>query len=123
MEIKEFTQPVSDIGDSAKEYVNIKIDEFKLKTTKQLSSAVNIIFAWILIAFVAIFTLSFLAVALGLWVGELLSSQVYGFLIVGGVFLLVTIVLIICRKKLFINAMVRTFVKILFKNDEDEEDL
>ncbi|MDD2595317.1 MAG: hypothetical protein PHD11_05810 [Bacteroidales bacterium] len=123
MDIKELTQPIEDIGDSAKEYVNLKITEAKLKATKHAASSLNIIFAWLVVILASSLALLFLACSLAIWIGQLLGSQIFGFLIVGGALLIATVILFLCRKRLFVNGMVRTFVRILFENEDNEDDL
>ncbi len=120
MDVKEISKPIEDVGKSAREYVNVKIDQAKLRLAKELSQICNILFAWMIIILAIALTTGFLCAALGQWVGQMVGSVSLGYLISGGVLLIVTLLLIICKRHLFINGLVRTFVKIFFDDESDK---
>ena len=60
----------------------------------------------------AFFTVLFLFVALGFFLGNLLNNVALGFLVVGGLYLLLTMCSILARYKIrlvFINLIIRSF--------------
>ncbi len=107
-----------DITDSAKEYVNLKIDEYKLRSVEGLSTLFNLIFFIIVATIVAGVALQLLGFAAGYAIGEATGSNALGFTIMGVIFLLVVLVLYLCRKRLFVNQLVRLFIKLFFDNGQ-----
>lgn len=116
-----YLKPVEDLGRDTREYVDIKVDEVKLKVTKGLSISLNHLLSMILL----LFTLSIvlLAIAFGciLLLGQWLDSYAGGAFIMAGIFLIVTLVVFLLRKKLFVNGFVKMFAGIFFDNDKEEE--
>ena len=104
-----FTRPAEDFAKSAAEYIDLKVDEVKLRTAKGLSITLNQILLATL--FLSLGSIVLMAAAFGgvLLLGDLVGSYAAGAFIVAGVFLL--------RKKLFLNGFVRMFINLFF----DEE--
>ena len=121
MDSRSFLGPLEDIGNSVKDYADNRLDQLKLKTTKRLSSSLAVLFAWVVIVMVVLVAFSFLALALGAWLGEILGSQAYGMLIISGIFLVIALVLFLLRKRIFVNGLVRAFIGLFFEKDEKNE--
>ncbi|HPW37639.1 MAG TPA: hypothetical protein PK922_14350 [Syntrophorhabdus sp.] len=121
MDSRTFLGPLEDIGNSVKDYAGNRLDQLKLKTTKRLSASLAVLFAWVVIVMVILVAFSFLALALGAWLGEILGSQAYGMLIISGIFLVVALVLFLLRKRIFVNGLVRAFISIFFEKNEISE--
>ncbi|MCQ2182279.1 MAG: hypothetical protein MJY89_02600 [Bacteroidales bacterium] len=99
-----------------KTYVNLRIDEVKLKAIKGISSTFGKLFSFLLILAVFIILLGLLSVALVQWLNGIFKAPI-GTLIVAGAFLVLFAVLVLCRKKLFRN----TFIKPLAETFFDDE--
>ena len=112
-----FTRPAEDFAKSAAEYIDLKVDEVKLRTAKGLSITLNQILLATL--FLSLGRIVLMAAAFGgvLLLGDLVGSYAAGAFIVAGVFLLIMGVLFLLRKKLFLNGFVRMFINLFF----DEE--
>lgn len=57
---------------------------------------------------------------------QLTGSWIYGFLIMGGIFILLFIILLLLRKKIMVNPIIKKLSSILFKEEvelPDEEEL
>lgn len=116
--MSEFTRPLEDLSRNATEYVDMKVDELKLRTVKGLSVAMNELVAVVLILSVA--TIVIMAFAFGsvLLIGDLIGSYAAGAFIVSAVFLVLLIVLFSIRKKLFLNSFLKLFLGLFFSEDE-----
>ena len=77
-----------------KDYVDLKADELKLRTTKGLSLAMGRLVAMLLLANLLIVVLALLAVVLIHWIGEWTGSLAIASSIVCGIFLILLIVLV-----------------------------
>lgn len=110
--------PFEDIADSAKEYANLKIDEYKLRSVEGLSTLFNLVLFIIVATIVAGVALQLLGLAAGYAIGEATGSNALGFTIMGILFLIVVLVLYLRRKKLFVNQLVRLFIKLFFDNGQ-----
>ncbi len=100
------------------EYVNLKIDDLKLRTAKGLSITLNKLLLSIM--FLVLGGIALMALAFGgvLLIGEVLGNYAAGAFIVAAFFLLVILVLFLLRKKLFLNGFVRMFIGLFFEDEE-----
>lgn len=96
-----------------KTYINLRIDEVKLKLIKSISSTFSRLFSYLLILAVFIILLGLLSVALVQWLNGVFEAPL-GTLIVAGFFLLLFVVLILCRKKLFRNTFIKPLAETFF---------
>lgn len=110
----DFIKPVEDLGRSTAEYVDMKIDDMKLRTAKGLSVTLNRVILTIL--FLNIGGIVLMAAAFGgvLLIGDLIGSYAAGAFIVSGFFLIVLAILFIFRNKLFLGGLVKMFVRLFF---------
>ena len=106
---------MSDIRD----YIDLKTDELKLRTTKGLSSALGRMTATLLLVGLLLIVLSLLVVVLISWLSRWLDSLPLACTIVCGFFLLVLVVVFCLRKRLFRDTFVKIFIQV-FYDDEQE---
>ena len=104
-----------------RDYVDLKIDDLKLRTVNGLSVSVSKILSTIMI--IGVISTIFFALSFGfiMLLGEWIGSYGWGALIVAGVLLLALCVLLILRNKLFSNSFVQLFVKLFFGSPDEEE--
>lgn len=100
---------------NTRDYIDLRIEQLKLKGTDTASQALGTLLAWILIIAIALMVLTVLAFGGILLLGKALGNYALGAFIVGGGLLLVLLVLWICRKNLFRG----TFIRLL----SDERDV
>ena len=100
---------------NTRDYIDLRIEQLKLKGTDTASQALGTLLAWILIIAIALMVLTVLAFGGILLLGKALDNYALGAFIVGGGLLLVLLVLWICRKKMFRG----TFIRLL----SDERDV
>lgn len=112
---------LAELAQEAREYADLRIDEFKLKATRGLSTALGQTLAFLLIFAVLALVLGLLAFALLQWLNGLLGAP-WGTLIVAGVFLIVLAVLWLMRQHLFRDLFVKLFIDVFYDNDAEEEE-
>mgnify|MGYP007069849449 CR=1 FL=1 len=113
--MSDFTKPVEDLGTNASEYIDLRIDELKLKTAKGLSLTFSKLLYMLLVLFVVSIIMISIAIGGVMWIGELVGSYAGGAAIVAGFFLLVLGVLILLRKKMFRDTFVPLFINLFFE--------
>lgn len=110
---------IQQLASDVKDLVDLRMDEFKLKSVKALSSSLSVLCSVLLIAGVAIIALGLLAYALLQWLNALLGEP-WGTLIVFGVFAIVLAFLVASRRGLFRDSFVKLFSESFFSPDDDE---
>ncbi len=112
------SSPFEEITDSAKEYVNLKMDEYKLRGVEGLSTLFSTVLFIIIAAIVAGVALQMLGLAAGYAIGEATGSTALGFTVMGAIFIVVVLVLYLLRKRLFVNQLIRIFIKLFFDDGQ-----
>lgn len=105
------------IGKDVQEYVKLAIDEVKLKTTRALSNALSQFLASLVIICTVSLVIGLLSIALLQWINGLLGAP-WGTLLVAGFFVLVLIILCLCRKQMFRDMFVKLFIDAFYDEDE-----
>lgn len=108
------------LAGETRDYVNLAIDEVKLKTTRGLSTALGQILSWLIIIAVLSLVLGLLSLALLQWINRLVGSP-WGTLIVAAVFGLALLILFLNRQKLFRDMFVKLFIDVFYDTDDDEQ--
>lgn len=114
--MSDFTRPVEDLGQKTTEYIDLRVDEFKLKTAKGLSLTLSKLLYMLLVLFVVSIIMISIAVGGVMWIGEMVGSYAGGAAIVAAFFLLVLGVLVLLRKRLFRNTFVPLFIDLFFED-------
>jgi cytochrome c biogenesis protein CcdA len=122
MEIRKHYKDTNDEGlaSSIKEYVNMKIDLFALKSVEDISIVSSKVILILIYAMLGVVILQLTGFALSYFIGELLNSTALGFLIVGGVFIIAFLTVFLLRKKLFTNSIVKMFINMFFNSNKEE---
>ena len=108
---------------SVKEYVDLRLSEFKLKGTRGASKVLSLLLSMFLVIIVIAIVLNLLAYMLVRWLDGVLGFP-WGVLIVLGVFLVLLAVLWFFRKGIFKNVFIRSLAgnpSISTENDLDME--
>ena len=102
-----------------REYVDLKADELKLKSTQGLSLAMSRLTVVLLLVGLLIIVLALLAVVLIQWLGRLTGSLAVASSIVCGFVGLVLAVVFFLRKRLFRDTFVKLFIGIFYGDDQE----
>lgn len=101
-----------------KKYINLRIDEIKLKSTKGLTMAMSRLVSLFLIIIVLAITLGLLALALVQFLNGLVGTP-WGTLIVWGAFMILLIILILNSKTLFNKTFLKIFLDVFYDDGID----
>jgi hypothetical protein len=113
----KITNNLTELNDSVKNLVQVKIDLLKLSLLKKLSIFFSHLFSYMIVILFSVLILMFGAAAFSIWYGEAYGSFTEGFLISTGIFVLLAAIFIIFRKQLLTNALLRRFSEALFEDD------
>ena len=119
----EFRKPAEDLAGSTADYINLKIDEVKLRTAKGLSLTLNRLFLALLFFHLGSIVLTALGFGAILLIGDLVGSYSAGAFIVAGAFLLVIALLWAFRGRLFRNGLIRLFIGIFFSDNDNSDEI
>lgn len=115
----EFTRPVKDLAEDVKEYVNLRVDDVKLRAVKGLSISMSRLLSMIIVLIAASMAMFALSAGLILIVGHAIGSVAVGAFIVAAFFVIATLVLLRLKDRLFVNAFVKTLVGVFFDKEEE----
>lgn len=100
------------IANSGETYIKKSQEYYTLKAFQQLSISISLVTKVLVIGGLLFISLVFLAIALAMFIGNSLGNLALGYIIIAGVFLLVTG--IIYLKRTFINNMVVKSLSVKF---------
>lgn len=120
--MNNFREPIDQLVQDGKRYVEVQLDSVKLRSIKGLSQGFSTVASLLLIFILgSVFTLA-LSFALVMWLGELLGSYVVAAFIVSGVLLVALVACILLRDRLFKNTFVGAFRDVLDPDQPLKED-
>lgn len=120
--MNHFREPVDQLVQDGKNYVEKQLDSVKLRSVKGLSQGFSTVASLLLIFILgSVFALA-LSFALVMWLGELMGSYVVAAFIVSGVLLVALVTCILLRSKLFKNTFVGAFRDVLDPDQPLKED-
>ena len=111
---EELKDNIEDIQANTKAYVESSIAYYKLLGFKVAVKSTTLILKFVLISMCIIFVLLFLSVAAALAIGKSMDSYVVGFLIVAGVYLVLTLLLLMIKNKIVEGPIFEKFSDIFF---------
>lgn len=98
-----------------KEYINLKVDEYKLRGVEGLATLTGKAIFFLLSTMIGGVVLQLAGLALALLVSQLVGNMALGFAIVALLFAVVLAMLFVARKRLFVNRLVRMYIGLFFK--------
>lgn len=109
---------IPDIIDKVSALIRIKIEHFKLEAQGQIASIVSRIIAFFVVLVLVFSSMLFFGFALAFFLNSWLKSEFLGFLIVGGIFSLLLVLVAISIKS---EKLSRFLEEVLLKQTEDKE--
>lgn len=119
LNLNDLTRPAEKLADDVKEYLSMQEDRLKLEATKAASTGLARVLAMVLIilvAFVALLLISFASVLL---LGEAIGSYALAAFIVAAAAIALFSVLLLCKKRLFVNTFVKLFIDIFYGDGKE----
>ena len=111
-----------DLAEHVKEYINNRMDAVKLNAAEKSSKLAATVIASVVVAMFFITFLFFASTALAFVFSKLTGELWLGFLIVGGIYLLLGAVVWLLRDRILQLPIMNALLQQLFTDDEDEED-
>ena len=119
LNLNDLAKPAENLADDIKDYISMQEDKLKLETTKAASTSIARLLAMVLIILVAFVALLLLSFACVLLLGEAMHSYSAAAFIVAGVVIILTALLFLCKKKLFVNTFVKLFIDVFYGNGKE----
>lgn len=108
-----------------KDYVSLNYDLLRLNLVEKLSLIIALILSLFIGIVLVITAIVYFSLAFVHWTGMFFESLIPGFLILGGLFIVLFLIFFLLRKRLFINPMIKLLSSIMFnepKKPQDDED-
>ncbi len=112
---------LGEISETAREYINLRLDEYKLKGVENFSLLSNKILVILISTMLGAVILQLLGFAFAFLIGELIGSTALGFAIMALVFGCILGIIYARRNTLFTNRMVRMYMKMFFGNNTQQK--
>ena len=122
MDANENNSRLDDFSRTAREYVNLRLDEYRLKGVENFSIISNKALVMLVATMLGAVILQLLGFAFAFFIGDLLGSTALGFVIMALLFLCALCFIYAKRETLFIGKMIRMYMKMFF-GDNSFEDL
>jgi len=121
MEGKSFLDGLFGLREDLQNYLETKVSYYGLTAFEKAVRLLIVLLGNGIIVVTLLVAVFFLAGAGALYLGSLLESHTLGFLITGGFFLLVALLLMLFRKRIFGPCIIRSLANIFFTDDHENQ--
>mgnify|MGYP000064712405 CR=1 FL=1 len=121
METLEEKSTLENLADHVKEYFHTSFEIVKLKVIDKSLAIVSQLISGIMLALIFIIAFMFLSIGVAIWISSSLDNPFAGFLIVGGVYLVLAIIISSAKEKLIITPVSNIFIKSIFKEEKEND--
>ena len=115
MAFDELNNNADSIKKETKAYIDSTVTYYKLWGLKVTAKSTKFLFKFIVMMFCLLMLLFFASTAAAMAIGNLIESQVGGFLIVAGIYLVVTIVLLLTKNQFLDKIILKKLSSIFFE--------
>jgi ABC-type sugar transport system permease subunit len=115
MAFEELKENAENIQDQLKSFTDANLAYYKLKSFKTVMSYSTTMLKILLLATCLMFVLVFCSIALAFALSAYFDNYVFGFLSVGGIYIVVMIILYLARNIIIEGPILKKFSKIIFK--------
>ncbi len=102
---------ISELLHQTMDYVDTRIDLFKLRAIQKLTEGASSILSKIIVGGIFIIAFALLSIGLAIYIGKLLGETEYGFFVVGGGVIVAGIIFYALRHKLVKAPISASFIK------------
>ncbi len=100
-----------------RKYLELRLNELKLNAVDGLAVALNRVLSLMMAIMLGAIALAALAFGTVLLLGDIIGSQAVAAFIMGGFFIFILALMLLLRKRLFVNMFVRLFIGIFYENE------
>ena len=104
-------------ADHIKQYAEAKMDLFRLEISDRIANTVSSLSSIILIAILSLFIFMFLSIGAAMWINKIYDDSSMGFFIVGGFYLLLTVILYVFRENLIKVPVINILLSKLYPDE------
>ncbi len=116
MAFDEVKEDIRDIKSNAKAFLDSNIEFYQLWGFKVITKATSFMLKVFLLSLFSMLTLLFISIAAAFAIGKALESFTLGFLIVGGVYLILSFVIYYYKNVIIEKPLIRKFSDIFFND-------
>ncbi len=113
--IEDRKEMVEELFEKGGDYIQTNLQLIKLKATDKVATIVSNLAAQIAVVFLGFFFLLMLNIGIAFWIGEAIGKTHYGFMIVAGFYLLMTIILSIFKNELIKKPIINSIISQVLK--------
>jgi hypothetical protein len=121
MDGKEILGHIASLKDNVRQYLETKISYYGILAFEKAVKLLSMIMANLVTMTFLMIALLFLSGAAALAIGKLLDSYILGLLIIGGLYLLLSLIFITFRKSIFGRMAIKIVLKIFTDEDADSK--
>ncbi len=116
MAFEDIKENVEQVHDETRAYIDSTVAYYKLWGFKVMMKSTTLTVKLVLITICFLMTLLFGSVAIALAIGSALKNNVLGFLIVSGIYLVLTIIFCLVKHQVAEGTILRKFSEIFFND-------
>lgn len=118
--MKDHTEEAQAVVNTVKDYLKARQELILLKVVDKSTQIIASTICWVKIAVLAGFSLLFFSIGIGFFLAEKTGSTCLGFLIVGGFYLLMTLIVVFTRKNLIQKPLIDMLIKELLQERNND---
>lgn len=116
MAFEELKESTEDIREQAQAIIESNAAYYKLRTFKIAAKSTTLILKLAIVTLCFLMVLLFLSIALAFGLGDYFSNTSLGFLCVGGLYVIVTLLLFLVKDKFIEGPVLKKFSELFFNN-------
>lgn len=113
MAFEDIKEQIDHVEDGVRSYVKNSLDFYRLQSFRSMMKGITMATKMLLIGGIGSIALLFLSLSAAFWFGNMLGSTAEGFLIVGGFYVLIGIIMFLLRSKIE-KPLLKEFSKFYF---------
>lgn len=118
--MEEKKEKLDSLGQSVKEYVNLRVDEYKYKGVENFSILSNKTLVVLVAVMLGVVILQLAGFAVAFMIGELVGSTAIGFGATALIFVVVLLVVYLKRDSLFLGKMIKLYSRMFFGSEIED---
>jgi len=107
--------PIETLFERAEDYSKTKLKLFKLNAIDKSADVVSSLVSRLVVIMTVVLSVVIINIGISIWIGKLLGEPFYGFLIIGGFYAFMALVLHICRYRWIKHPISNAIIKQMMK--------